>query len=121
MSLTRMEEKISREKSKTCIDMSLTRMEERSAERKARLVNLRENEIKRRNEDQFCILECSNSSDEDNDTDDFTSHVHVVNTRPRNTMDFGVASTLDRTRVSDRNATFIIELPQRAWAIKLGT
>ena len=61
------------------------------------------------NKDQFCILEDYNSSDEDKDTDDYTSHsIHVVNTRARNYMDLGLASTLDRTKVSDRNATFII-------------
>ena len=102
------------------VDMSLTRMEKRSAERKARLVNLREKEIIRRH-DQFSILENSNSSNEDNYTDDSTSLLHVVNTRPRNTMDLGLAATLDRRRLVIVMRHLLLQQPQRVWGIKLGT
>ena len=67
-------------------------------------------------------MEDYNSSGEDNDTDDSTSHIHMVNTRARNTMDLGLASTMDRTKVSDRNVTFIIaatESRESSWGHNL--
>jgi len=101
------------------VDTKLVKLEERRRKRQSEEESRRRKEAQRvEKEEETVELTCTSSSEEssDNETDKFSAGdgPRLRRKRQRNVVSLELASALDRTKVSNRNATYVLAATAQA-------